>query len=217
MDTLEDQVGHGALKKAGVQLTSLVSHLLIFRRACRGTIRKRVQLQILRTDDNVNWLVAAEARVDTGKTGTEDLHQLILHHRGVDNIGISDKVRDKRIRRLVVDILRCPDLLDIALIHDNDRVRHRQRFFLVVGDIDEGNPKLILKADQFILHILAELEIKRTERLVKQKHLRLVHDGTCNCDPLLLTAGQGIRHTVLKSLQVYEPQCIFDLFADIFL
>ena len=217
VDALEDQVGHGSLKKTGVQLPSLVSNLLIFRRVCRDTIGKCVQLQILRPDDNVNGLVAAEACVDTGKTGAEDLHQLILHHCGIDNVGISDKVRDKRIRRLVVDILRCSDLLDIALIHDDDRVRHGQRFFLVMGDIDEGNPKLILKADQFILHILSELEIECPERFVKQKHLRLIHDGARNCDPLLLAAGQGIRHAVLKSLQVYEPQCIFDFFPDIVL
>ena len=42
------------------------------------------------------------------------------------------KSATKSIFRLVVDIFRCTDLLDVSLIHDNNRVRHGEGFFLIV-------------------------------------------------------------------------------------
>ena len=40
------------------------------------------------------------------------------------SVAIANEVGYESIFRLVVDIFRCTDLLDVSLIHDNNRVRH---------------------------------------------------------------------------------------------
>ena len=112
-----------------------------------------------------------------------------MDHRSTHDIALADKVRDKGIFRLIVDLLRRSHLLDIALVHDNDRVGHRERLFLVVGDIDKGDSQLIFQADQLILHVLAELQVESAERLVEKQKLRLVYDRTGDGNPLLLAAA----------------------------
>ena len=56
--------------------------------------------------------------------------------------------------------------------HDRDPVGHRQRLALVVGDVDEGDPDLLLDPGELDLHLLAELEVERAERLVEQQDAR---------------------------------------------
>ena len=73
---------------------------------------------------------------------------------------------------LLVDLLRRPALGDPALGHDRDAVRHRERLLLVVGDEDEGDPDLALDLLQLDLHLAAELQVERAERLVEQQDLR---------------------------------------------
>ena len=80
-----------------------------------------------------------------------------MHHDGGDDVGVADKVRDKGIFRLVVNLLRRAHLLDIALVHDDDGVGHGESLFLVVGHVDKGDAELLFKAYQLVLHVLAEL------------------------------------------------------------
>ena len=71
------------------------------------------------------------------------------------------------------------------------RVAHGQRLLLIVGDVDEGDAGALLNALQLDLHILAQLEVERAERLVEQQHARLVDERTRDGDTLLLAAGQA--------------------------
>ncbi len=47
-------------------------------------------------------------------------------------------------RREVVDLEWRPDLLDLALAHDHDPVRQRERLLLIVGHVDRRDPELSL-------------------------------------------------------------------------
>ena len=47
----------------------------------------------------------------------------------------TDEARDEEIRRPVVEIERRADLLDAAVVHDDDLVGHRHRLDLVVGHV----------------------------------------------------------------------------------
>jgi hypothetical protein len=49
---------------------------------------------------------------------------------------LADEIRDEEIRRVFVNRFRGADLLQLAVAHDSDPVRHRQGFRLVVGDVD---------------------------------------------------------------------------------
>ena len=121
------------------------------------SFRRLHQNHIFRADDHVHGTVSSEARVHTGKACAEDVYQLIFNHGGGDDIAVPDEVRYKRVFRLVVDGLRASDLLDVALIHNHDGVGHGERLLLIVGDVDEGDAKLVFHADQLVLHFLPQL------------------------------------------------------------
>ena len=59
-----------------------------------------------------------------------------------------------------------------AVVEDRDPVAHGQRLLLVVGDEHEGDADLALDLLQLDLHLPAQLEVERAERLVEQQHLR---------------------------------------------
>ena len=90
----------------------------------------------------------------------------------------------------LVDLLGDGDLLDDAAVHDRDPVGHRQRLLLVVGDVDERDPDLLLDPLELDLQALAELQVERAERLVEEQDLRQVDDGAGESDALLLAAGE---------------------------
>ena len=91
------------------------------------------------------------------------------------------------------------DLGNISVLHHDDGVRHGQRLFLVVGYKDESDAQALLHAFQFQLHALAQLEIKGTQRLVKQQYFRFIDQGSCDCYALLLAAGERV-HTAFAVL-----------------
>jgi hypothetical protein len=55
---------------------------------------------------------------------------------------------------------------------DGQAVAHRERLLLVVRDVDEGQPDLLLDLLELDLHRLAQLQVERAERLVEQQDLR---------------------------------------------
>ena len=57
-------------------------------------------------------------------------------------------------------------------------------------DVDERDPDLVLDPLQLELHLLAELQVERAERLVEQQHARVVHERAPERDPLLLAARE---------------------------
>ena len=107
---------------------------------------------------------------------------------------------------MLVDLARAPDLLDAAAVHDRDPVGHRERLFLVVRDVDEGRAELVLDALQLELHLLAQLHVERSERLVEQERRRPVDERAGERDPLLLAAGELARAPALEALELDDPQ-----------
>ena len=176
---------------------------------------RRDNVNVLGTDDHVDRFVRLKAAVDAGKFASEELHQLVLEHDAVEDIRLADEIRDERVLRLVINILRRTDLLDPALIHDHDGVRHGQRFLLIVGHIDECDPHGLLNALQLVLHVLAQTQIERTQRLVKQQHLRAVDQRARNGHALLLTAGKGSDLPVLKALEGHDLQHLRHALVDL--
>ena len=59
-----------------------------------------------------------------------------------------------------------------------------------MGHVDECDPDLLLDRLQFDLHLLAELEIERAERLVEEEHARPIDEGAGKRDALPLAARQ---------------------------
>ena len=101
------------------------------------------------------------------------------------------------------------------MVHDNNAVAHRQRLFLIVRDIDKGDAGALLNAFQLDLHVLAQLEVERTERLIEQQHARLAYQRTRDSDTLLLTAGQAGYIAVFKAAQTDQLEHFRGLAFDI--
>src|SRR3546814_2512168 len=85
-------------------------------------------------------------------------------------------------------------------------LRHRERFFLVVGHKDEGDAGLRLQALQLDLHFLAQLEVERRERLVEQQHPGLARQRAGERPALLLAAGELSRPAVGVAGELHQGE-----------
>ena len=186
-------------------------------KAGQHTDRGRHDLHVLRADDDLHRLVDFKAAVHAGEIMAAEVDQKVLEHDAVDNVGVTDKAGDKGIFGFVVNILRGADLLDLTAGHNNDGIRHGQSFLLIVGDVDEGDVHFTLQALQLQLHLLAQLEVKRAERLVKQQDAGLVDQAAGNGHALLLSAGQLVDAAAFKALQADDLEHLEHLRADLIL
>ena len=107
---------------------------------------------------------------------------------------------------MVVDLARSSDLLDLPAVHDGDPIGHRQGLVLVVGHVHERRPQLGLDPLQLELHLLAELYVQRSQRLVEQQRCRLVDERAGQRHALLLAAGELSRAPILETLELDDAQ-----------
>ena len=82
---------------------------------------------------------------------------IILNHPSGNDIALSDKVCYETVRRLIVDLLWGSDLKDLTFLHNDDLIRHRKCFFLIMRYEDKCNTDLLLDTLQLILHFLTKL------------------------------------------------------------
>ena len=61
------------------------------------------------------------------------------------------------------------DLLEHAIAHDGDPIAHRQRFLLIVRDIDEWKIELLLIPADFHFHFRPQFAIEIGERFIEQQ------------------------------------------------
>ena len=115
------------------------------------------------------------------------VHQ-VRHAQEVGHVGIGG---------LVVDLLGGAELDDAAVVHHGQAIGHRERLFLVVGDVQEGDPDLLLQRAQLDLEGAAELGVKRPERLVEQQHRRTQDQCPGQGDALLLAARKLVGASLL--------------------
>ena len=102
----------------------------------------------------------------------------------LDEIHLADKGSNMQGLRVIIDFCRCADLVKLTLVHNNNAVRKRHGFLLVMGNKDNGNAQITLNFLELFPHLLANLGIQCGERLVKQKQGRLEEQGThprCYC------------------------------------
>ena len=127
-------------------------------------------------------------------------------NRAGQKVRLANERGDKPVHRLCVNVARGADLLDFAGAHHPDAVAHRQGFFLVMGDEDEGDSGFKLQALQLDLHFLAQLQVQCRQRLVQQQHLGLRGQRAGQCHALLLAAGQLTGLAVRHRSQLHQRQ-----------
>ncbi len=109
---------------------------------------------------------------------------------------------------MVVQVLRCVDLLQVATRQHRDPVAHRHRLDLVVGDVHGGDVERVLELGDLGPHLHAQLGVEVRQRLVHQERLRLAHDRPAHRHPLALATRQlaGLAIEVLGELEDLAPR-----------
>jgi hypothetical protein len=110
-----------------------------------------------------------------------------VHRRRTHEVG------DEQIGGIVVDFRRRADLLQDAILEDDDLGRQRHRLDLVMGDVDDGGTGVLVQRLDFGTHLDAQFGIEIGERLVEQEDARLAHQRPAHGDALALAAGQLAR------------------------
>ncbi len=108
---------------------------------------------------------------------------------GAEQIGVADELGDVGSGRTVVDFAGRGDLFEFSRAKKRDAVGHDHRFFLIVGDEDEGDSDLALERLQFDLHLTAEVGVERGERFIEKKKARAIYKSAGEGDALLLAAA----------------------------
>ena len=110
-----------------------------------------------------------------------------------DDHAPSDEVRHHGRRRLFVQGTRSGHLHEAPVIHDRHAVGQRHRLGLIMGDVQHGGARLVVKIDELLLHGGPQVHIQVCQRLI-EKHQRRLHDqATRERHPLALTAAEVRR------------------------
>ena len=120
-----------------------------------------------------------------------------------DKIGNPHKLKNKSICRVFINLIRGAHLPDPAVsIHDRHPVRNGQGNLLIVGHVEDGHPRALLKLFDLKPHLFPEVCIQVAEGLIEEHDLRLRHQGPCQGDPLLLPSGKLVGQPVLQASKV---------------
>ena len=159
---------------------------------------------------NLEAVVACKFEVET---------VFLLNETTVDEVHLrsADKACNEDVARIVVEMLRSINLLDEAVLHNNDTGSHRHCLDLVVGNVDEGGADSLVKLGQLGSHRSTELCVEVGKRLVKKEYLGVTNDCTTECNTLLLTTGESLRLTVEKVGDVEDTSSLFNAALDLFL
>ena len=141
--------------------------------------------------------------------GAVELHGAKAHRCGAGDdarkeVHDADEIADEPAHRVAVDLDRRTDLLDGALVHDDDAVGHGQRLFLVVCDHDGGDAEPAVKRLDLLAEKDADLGVKRRQRLVEEQQAGRGGQGAGQRHALLLAAGKLGR--ILASLVAQADQ-----------
>ena len=112
--------------------------------------------------------------------------------------------------RALVQGSRVGQLLDASVVHDRNAVRHGERLFLVVRDVEEGGSGLLMDASQLGLHLLAQLQVEGAQRLIEQQRARTVHQRAGQRHALPLPTRKLRRSAIGHSLEAHRAQRVSD-------
>ena len=126
------------------------------------------------------------------------------HPRVAEAVRLADERHHELVRGHVVELLRPGDLLDAAVVHDDDAVGDLHRLFLVVRDDHGRRVRLVVQPAQPGAQLGADARVERAERLVEEQHLGLDRERAGQAHALALAAGELRRIALGEALQLHE-------------
>ena len=91
----------------------------------------------------------------------------VFSPKPVQDVTFSDEIGYEGVDGFVVDVCWRTYLLDTAFAHHDDGVAQSKGFFLVVGNVDEGDSKFLVHLFQLHLHIFTHFEVESGKGLVQ--------------------------------------------------
>ena len=117
-----------------------------------------------------------------------------------DEIGDPHEFEDEAVGRFFVDVIRRADLAnDAAFVEDSHAVGDGQRHLLVVRNVKNGEPGVLLQLLDLEAHLLAQVGVQVGERLIQQHYLRAGDERPGESHALLLPARK------LEWQPVFQP------------
>src|SRR6201999_3302473 len=111
------------------------------------------------------------------------------------------------------DRLRRVELLDLPGPHDRDPRAELQCLGLVVGDVDRGEPQLVVELARLVPQLRAQAVVEVAQRLVEQQELRLADERACERDALLLPSTERARQAIVLRVALDEAERLHRTFA----
>ena len=136
-------------------------------------------------------------------------HEMPVADRTGDDVRRADEPGDERRRRVVVDLVGGPDLLDPPVVHDDDLVRELEGLVLVMRHEQARDPQLAVQIVEPTSELLPDARVQRPERLVQQQHLRPRCEGPRERHPLPLPAGQVAGVAIGERCQLDQLEQLF--------
>ena len=121
-----------------------------------------------------------------------------------------DEPAHEEVHRLVVEHLRCVDLLEQTALQDGHTIAHGHRLGLVVRDVDGGCLELALDAGDLGAHLHPQLGVEVRQRFVHEEHRRRADDGATHRDALPLTTREVAWLAVEQLLETEDVRDLFD-------
>lgn len=123
---------------------------------------------------------------------------------------VPHKAGDEDIRRVLVNLLGSPHLLQDPLVEHRHPVAERHRFHMVVGDEEKGCSEILLKAFEFHAHLFPELCIEVGEWFIHEENPGISNHGPSQGHALLFSSTELIRLPLEKVLNLQHPGNVFD-------
>jgi hypothetical protein len=127
----------------------------------------------------------------------------------------TDEAGHEQVDRPVVEHVGRGDLLQDAAAHHRHPVSHRHRLDLVVGDVQRGDPQVLLQAEDLRPGLHPQLGVEVGQRFVHQEGGRFPHDRPAHGDPLALATGQGAGPARQQFLDAEQAGSPLDAAADL--
>ena len=132
-----------------------------------------------------------------------------VHLRG------ADEACYEAVAGVAVEFQRGAYLLDTAFVEDDDLVRQRHGFDLIVGHIDHRRLEVGVQLGDFDAHLDAERGVEVGQRFVEQEDFRLVDDGAADGDALALAAGKCLGLALEQRFELEDSGGVLDEAVDL--
>ena len=96
---------------------------------------------------------------DLGPTHTNGVFAVLQDELAIEQVhlGHANESCDKQVDGVVEHLLRCANLLHVAILHDDDAITKGHCLGLVMRDVDEGGVQTRPQLDNLGAHLVAEL------------------------------------------------------------